>query len=175
MKHHSLIFLALLMLISCFTFASQAKDYGRRLTLKERNQICDELKATREQNATSEPRTTSLGGGVIPDSVIANIYNTTRDISDATAFILVLGHALTCNAVNANSFKVTIAGIQLMSVPNIPVWSCGAIIYFFGFMLTLSVTFYLVDIAFKLGFAVIMLPIGVALWPFPWQRCGRAA
>lgn len=167
MKHHSLIFLALLMLISCFTFASQAKDYGRRLTLKERNQICDELKATREQNATSEPRTTSLGGGVIPDSVIANIYNTTRDISDATAFILVLGHALTCNAVNANSFKVTIAGIQLMSVPNIPVWSCGAIIYFFGFMLTLSVTFYLVDIAFKLGFAVIMLPIGVALWPFP--------
>lgn len=144
-----------------------AKDYGRRLTLSERNQICDELKAIRAENAPSEPRTTSLGGGVIPDAVLANIYNTTRDISDATAFVLVLGHALTCNAVNANSWDVTILGVHLMKIPNIPVWLCGAIIYFCGFMLTLSVTFYLVDIAFKLGFAVIMLPIGVALWPFP--------
>ncbi len=146
---------------------SDAADYGRRLSLSERNQICDELKSSRQQNSQTQQQSTSLGGGIIPDAVLSNIYNTTRQISDSVSLVLVLGHALTCNAVHANKKSITILGVTLLSYPNIPVWICGAIIYFVGFMLTLSVTFYLVDIAFKLGFAVIMLPIGVALWPFP--------
>ena len=34
------------------------------------------------------------------------------------------------------------------------------------FMMTLSVAYYLVDISFKLGFAIIAMPITVGLWPF---------
>lgn len=164
-----LCYLAFIIMFALFSWSHQscmAADYGKRLSLKERNQLCEEIKAAHEQTANLE-KPSSLGGGIIPDSVLSNIYNTTRNISDATAFLLVLGHALTCNAVHANNWTVSVLGVTLMSIPNIPVWLCGAIIYFFGFMLTLSVTFYLVDIAFKLGFAVIMLPIGIALWPFP--------
>lgn len=148
---------------------SEAADYGKRLSASERRQICDEIKSARQQSPQT-PKDESLGGGIIPDTVLSSIYNTTRQISDSVSLVLVLGHALTCNAVHANKQEVTILGVRLFSYPNIPVWLCGAIIYFMGFMLTLSVTFYLVDIAFKLGFAVIMLPIGVALWPFPPTR-----
>lgn len=152
--------------ISVGSSSCLAANYGRRLTISERHQLCEEIKAAHQQTGNLQ-RPSSLGGGIIPDSVLSNIYNTTRNISDATALLMVLGHALTCNAVHANNWTVSILGITLMSVPNIPVWICGAIIYVVGFFLTLSVTFYLVDIAFKLGFAVIMLPIGIALWPFP--------
>lgn len=163
----------LYILVSILTLAmfllpqtADAADYGRRLSRSERQQICNELRAARQQR-TPEQKDTSLGGGIIPDTVLSSIYNTTRQISDSVSLVMVLGHALTCNAVHANKQRVTILGVQLFSYPNLPVWFCGAIIYFIGFMLTLSVTFYLVDIAFKLGFAVIALPIGVALWPFP--------
>lgn len=157
----------ILISIMCMSYQpGMAADYGKRLTLRERNQLCEEIKAAHAQTGVMK-KPSSLGGGIIPDSVLSNIYNTTRNISDATAFLMVLGHALTCNAVHANNWTVSVLGVTLMSIPNIPVWLCGAIIYVVGFMVTLSVTFYLVDIAFKLGFAVIMLPIGIALWPFP--------
>ncbi len=148
--------------------------YGKRLTSSERDAICERLKSMRNAKLAESTKdkgnasnASISGGGIIPDAVLNNIYSTIKQISDATALVMVLGHALTCHAVHAEKQSVTILKVTLFSYPNIPVWMCGAIIYFVGFMLTLSVTFYLVDIAFKLGFAVIMLPIGIALWPFP--------
>lgn len=144
--------------------SNAANDYGRKLSKAERDSICSQIQA----GALASPaRVKSIGGGVIPDSVLLSIFNTTKEISDASSFVLVLGHALTCHAVGPGARSATILGVTLFKMPNISVWLCGAVIYFFGFMLTLSITFYLVDIAFKLGFAIIMLPIGVALWPFP--------
>ena len=141
-----------------------ADDYGRKLSRAERDSICSQIQA----GALASPaRVKSIGGGIIPDSVLLSIFNTTKEISDASSFVLVLGHALTCHAVGPGAKSATILGVTLFKMPNLSVWLCGAVIYFFGFMLTLSITFYLVDIAFKLGFAIIMLPIGVALWPFP--------
>jgi len=142
-------------------------DYGRTLSKSEKESICNQLRSSQQSTEAVEADGIGIGGEILPDSVFLNIFNTTRKISDTSAIVLVLGHALTCNAVHANRGEVGKWGITLMTYPNISVWLCGAIVYFFGFMITLSVTFYLVDIAFKLGFAVIMLPIGIALWPFP--------
>lgn len=155
---------AAIILFACGISASSAEDYGRKLSKAERESICSEIQA----GALASPaRVKSIGGGIIPDSVMLSIFNTTKEISDASSFVLVLGHALTCHAVGPGAKSATILGVTLFRIPNLSVWLCGAVIYFFGFMLTLSITFYLVDIAFKLGFAIIMLPIGVALWPFP--------
>lgn len=157
--------LLIIVVISGYAFsAAHAAEYGRKLSKAERQQLCDEI---RTSTINSPERVKSVGGGIIPDSVLLSIFNTTKNISDASSFVLVLGHALTCHAVGPGSKQAKVLGVTLFRVPNISVWLCGAIIYFFGFMLTLSITFYLVDIAFKLGFAIIMLPIGVALWPFP--------
>ena len=165
-KFFTLILVSFMLVLSAYSGSVNAADYGKKLTLSERTRLCNELKSARQQRSTPK-KDTGVGGGIIPDSALLSIYNTTQKISDAMSIVLVLGHALTCNAIHANKNSVNIAGVTLFSYPNIPVWLCGAIIYFMGFMMTLSITFYLVDISFKLGFAVIMLPIGVALWPFP--------
>lgn len=158
------LLLTVTVFFACGFSVAEASDYGRKLTKAERESICREIQG----GALKAPeRLKSIGGGIIPDSVLLSIFNTTKDISDASSFVLVLGHALTCHAVGPGSKSATVMGVTLFKMPNLSVWLCGAVVYFFGFMLTLSITFYLVDIAFKLGFAIIMLPIGVALWPFP--------
>ena len=45
-------------------------------------------------------------------------------------------------------------------------WLEGVLIWCTGFLLTMAVAYYLVDICFKIGFAVIAMPIVVGLWPF---------
>lgn len=74
---------------------------------------------------------------------------------------LEIGHMLTCYASGAGAWNWVVA-----TIINFWMWLSGAFIWFCGFMMTLSVTYYLVDISFKLGFAIIALPITVGLWPF---------
>ena len=125
---------------------------------------CEQIRQKRIQSSISK---NSLGAGIVPDSVLTSIYNTTKLINDKVALLLTLGQSLTCHAVHAGRESVDILGVELFKYPDISVWICGLIIYLVGYMMTISITFYVVDIAFKLGFAIIMLPIGIALWPFP--------
>lgn len=160
------IFFILILIGAMFMFASPcyAGKYEKHLSKGERESLCNQLKS---QHMASLQGASSLGGGIIPDNVLTSIYNTTKNISDKTALLLTMGHSLTCHAVHAGKNSVEIMGLTLFDYPDISVWLCGAIVYIVGFMMTLSICFYLADIAFKLGFAVIMLPIGIALWPFP--------
>ena len=75
-----------------------------------------------------------------------------------------LGHMVTCHAVHHGAWNVGIL------IPNFWIWLCGAAIWFAGFMMTLSILYYLVDMSFKLGFALIALPIVTGLWPFGITR-----
>lgn len=150
-----------------FIFAqiSEAASYNKQLNKSERDSLCSQLKS--QAASVSTQGASSLGGGIIPDHVLTSIYETTRKINDKTALMLTMGHSLTCHAVHAGKNSVGCCGIELFDYPDFSVWLCGGIIYIVGFMMTMSITFYVVDIAFKLGFAIIMLPIGIALWPFP--------
>lgn len=145
-------------------FATSTDKYTKTLSKAERENLCREIKMSSMKKSEDLK---SPGGGIIPDVVFQNIYSTTFNITNATSLIMVLGHALTCHATRTDKQSIGLGPITLATYPNIPVWLCGAIIYFMGFMITLSITFYLVDIAFKLGFMIIVLPIGIALWPFP--------
>jgi hypothetical protein len=107
---------------------------------------------------------------VIPNSVLQNINLNIEKMYKAVSNVMVIGQALNCHAVYTAKNNVTIAGIHLFSYPSITIWLTGTIIYIMGFMITLSITFYLVDIGFKLGLALIMLPVGIALWPFAWTK-----
>ncbi len=141
---------------------SYAGTYDKKLSKSERESLCTQLK----NQQLADKSGGSLGGGIIPDKVLTSIYETTKKINDKTALMLTMGHSLTCHAVHAGKQSVTILSVELFDYPDFSVWLCGAIIYVVGFMMTMSITFYVVDIAFKLGFAVIMLPIGISLWPF---------
>ena len=53
-----------------------------------------------------------------------------------------------------------------IKIINLWLWLCGALIWFVGFMLTLGIGYYLLDISFKLGFSIMALPVAIGLWPF---------
>lgn len=79
--------LLIIVVISGYAFsAAHAADYGRKLSKAERQQLCDEI---RTSTINSPERVKSVGGGIIPDSVLLSIFNTTKNISDASSFVLV--------------------------------------------------------------------------------------
>lgn len=169
MKKKIFITIVIACIFSCFaavsnSFAGSYKsEYSKQYTKSEKESICRQL----QHNKQSTPKNPDgLGNGVIPDDVLMSIYNTTKSISDSIMLISILGDTLMCHASHAAKNQVTILKIKLFDYPDISIWLCGAVIYFFGFMLVLSITFYVVDISFKLGFAIILMPIGIALWPF---------
>ena len=165
-KRHTHIFYLLLAILLFASSFAQAADYGKTLSPQERQSVCDTLQATQTKKSASNQ---SLDNPIVPNGALLGVYNATRNISQSIAMVSVLGDTLMCHAVHGQdkkSVKIPKTNISLFSYPNVPMWLCGAIIYCFGFMMVLAITFYVVDIAFKLGLAVLLLPIGVALWPF---------
>ena len=67
---------------------------------------------------------------------------------------------------NGGAWKIEAEGFELGHWTNWVMWLQGAIIWCLGFMLTVAVAYYLVDISFKIGFAVLAVPIVMGLWPF---------
>lgn len=163
------IFLALALNFALPVSSAYAGNFLESITsvASEKYATCERLK-----NSPVKPfsEAGTSGGGVIPDEVLTSIFNTTKSISDSVMLISILGDTLMCHASHAAKNQVTICGIKLFDYPDISIWLCGAIIYFFGFMLVISICFYVVDISFKLGFAIILLPVGIALWPFAWTK-----
>ncbi|HCU58810.1 MAG TPA: hypothetical protein DIC64_02390 [Alphaproteobacteria bacterium] len=167
MKKFALIaFFALI--FSCFApvtnvHAAAKNKYSQTYTRSERADKCESL---RKSTQSYSSKNDGFGNGVIDDDVLVGIYDTTKKISDNILFVSILGDSLMCHATHAGEHSVKIMGVNLFAYPDVPIWLAGAIIYFFGFMMVLSICFYVVDISFKLGFAIILMPVGIALWPF---------
>ena len=105
------------------------------------------------------------GSSLLSKDVLNKILALNQGIDRIVSTNLVIGHGLTCHATHAGVWTITI-GVFTLHIVNLWIWLCGAIIWFLGFMMTLSIAYYLVDIAFKIGIAIIIFPITIALWPF---------
>lgn len=135
-------------------------DYGLGL-LQAANQGIIKIATT-----TNFPYT---GTEIISTSVINKIMALTQGIDKTVSTNLVIGHALTCHSFNAGALTYTgpLSDVMVtIIIPDIWIWLCGAAIWFCGFMLTLGVGYYLLDVCFKIGFCIIALPIVIGLWPF---------
>lgn len=97
---------------------------------------------------------------IISADVLNKIMTFTEGISRRVAINMVLGNGLTCFATNAG-FKIV-----WLEIPDIWLWICGAVIWFVGLLLVMFVSYYLLDICFKIGFAILALPVVIGLWPF---------
>ncbi len=118
---------------------------------------------------------------IISKVIMNNIIEATKVITDNTAENMVLGDAIMCCAklqkcgawrIKTPLFQnpaflpiLPIVG-EYIFITNFWMWLQGGLIWATGFLLTLAVAYYLVDISFKVGFAVIAMPIVVGLWPF---------
>lgn len=103
--------------------------------------------------------------GIVSPDVMNKILAFTQVLSAKVANNLIIGHSLTCYAIEKYIGPIPL-GVFMLRLPRIWMWLCGASIWFVGFMMTLSVSYYLMDISFKIGFAIIALPIVIGLWPF---------
>lgn len=105
---------------------------------------------------------------IMPKSVINSLLGATRAITNTTAEIMVLGNAVTCyaNDKNGGAWNIT----DSIKIINVFMWISGAIIWVLGFLLTLAVAYYLLDISFKIGFAVLAIPVVMGLWPFGFTQ-----
>ena len=103
---------------------------------------------------------------IMSKSVMNSIMGATRVITNTTAENLVLGHAITCYSGMDKGGAWHITFGKTFVITNIFMWIQGALIWCAGFLLTLAVAYYLLDVCYKVAFAVIALPIVVGLWPF---------
>lgn len=100
---------------------------------------------------------------IVPKSIMESLLGALRVITNTTAETLVLGKMVMCYADLENGGKIEFWKIKII---NLIKWLQGAAIFVIGLMLTMSVAYYFLDISFKLGFAVLAMPIAVGLWPF---------
>lgn len=101
---------------------------------------------------------------IMPKSVMNSMLAAVKAITDTTAQLQVLGNMATCfsNVKEGGAWHI----IFSVYMTNLWMWIDGAILWVLGFVLTCVMAYYLVDISFKIGFAVMALPVVMGLWPF---------
>lgn len=106
------------------------------------------------------------GVDILSAKTVNRLMALNQSIDKVVSINLVVGHALTCHATHAGMITIfDHAGVTLRFI-DLWVWLCGAIIWAFGFLLTVAVSYYLLDVSFKIGLAIMIMPVAIALWPF---------
>lgn len=104
---------------------------------------------------------------IMPKSTLNSLMGATKAITDTTAQLEVIGNMVTCYSGMEGGGGITVdLKVFKYTFTNPFLWIDGAILWVLGFILTGVVSFYLVDITFKIGFAVLALPLVMGLWPF---------
>jgi len=112
------------------------------------------------ETATSYLMTSAEVGDILPVALLNSIITYVAAVDAVVSTHMQIGHMLTCHATHAGAWRFVFV------ISNFWILICGAAIWFCGFMMTLAVAYYLIDISFKLGFSIIALPIVIGLWPF---------
>lgn len=115
--------------------------------------------------AVTVPTISAPDGGAATEIVSSDVMNRimffAQNLDKNVSTNLVIGHAMTCWSMKGGAWD-----FEYFKMVNLWLWFCGALIWFVGFMLTLGIGYYLLDISFKLGFAIMALPVVIGLWPF---------
>jgi len=102
--------------------------------------------------------------------IFNKIMTIAKKADEATSLSFVVGDALVCHAFHAGaiqfSLKITESISWTFHFPDFWLVLCGALIWFFALLVTIGVNFYLLDVSFKIGFALMALPVCIGLWPF---------
>lgn len=162
LKHlTSFVFIFLLSLMLAFSFAQNAyagkDDQCKQATTYKGAGIEGDCKKVCE---------ISSGHGIVSNGTIVNICIVNQTIDFKVSEFLLMGDALACFATHAGAKRIRLLTITLFKFPHLSILISGCAIWVLGAILTLVIGFYLIDISFKIGFALLALPIGIALWPF---------
>ena len=110
--------------------------------------------------------TSPAASGMFDDDILFGMNKFMREIHKTLSKPLMIGHSLMCYAADV-AYTCVGDGICLFKIYNLNFFISGMIIYIVGILMTMSIGMYFVDISFKLGFAVLFMPVSIGLWPFP--------
>ena len=113
--------------------------------------------------AQAEPSTSNM----FDDTILQKMSIFMVELHKTLSQPLMIGHSLMCYAADVAFICVGKLGICAFEIYHPNFFISGLIIYFVGILMAMSIGMYFVDISFKLGFAVLFMPISIALWPFP--------
>jgi len=102
---------------------------------------------------------------IMEQDVFDKIMTISKKADRAVSLNFVIGESLMCHSVHAGARELDILDIKFY-IPDFWIWICGALIWFFAFMVVMGVNFYLLDLSFKIGFAILAMPVVLGLWPF---------
>lgn len=102
------------------------------------------------------------------------VTNMALMINVASSKMMKFADMLVCNSIHgaASYFTFSVPGIISVSVHiiSIDIFISGCILYILGFFIMMMASYYMFDVAFNLAIALVMLPLGLALWPFGWTK-----
>ncbi|MBP5353166.1 MAG: hypothetical protein J6Y91_05315 [Alphaproteobacteria bacterium] len=129
-------------------------------------------KALNSKNVPAINPTSPSGGGMIDTGILNKMQQLMLIVYQTLAQILMFGHSLVCYA-QTHYLGATYHKLVNLWFTSIGIWIwdfsmliCGCIVYVVGLFLSIAVGMYFVDVSFKIGFAVLMMPVSIALWPF---------
>lgn len=101
-----------------------------------------------------------VAGGELDASLLSNILTTVRCFNNSAVIMPAVGRALICHGW-ANDGSL---------LPDLSMWFSGVVMYLFGLMIWLAITFYLIDCTVQLGMVCALMPLFVACWPFKMTK-----
>ena len=106
---------------------------------------------------------------IMPGTIMNSILGATRAITTTTAGVEVLGDVIMCYAgmKNGGAWHEPLMDKYWL---NVPMWFSGFVVLCLGYLLTMTIGYYLIDISFKIGFAVLAIPLVMGLWPFDMMK-----
>lgn len=98
-----------------------------------------------------------------------------KDVNKGASEMMKIADMLRCNAIHGKASYTTISipktsvGVRVHLVdPHFLFVSL--ILYVLGFFILMVASFYMFDVAFNVSVTLLILPLGLALWPFGWTR-----
>lgn len=105
---------------------------------------------------TSDEDKIQIPSDTFDESVYNSVMSTVRGFGKAASTLPAIGRGLTCNAWDAGK----------LGLPNIGMWLSGVVMYVFGLMIWLAISFYMIDCTVQIGMLSGLVPLLVACWPF---------
>ncbi|MFI3242590.1 MAG: hypothetical protein R3Y43_08505 [Alphaproteobacteria bacterium] len=117
----------------------------------------------------SSKETITKETGIVSAELLNKIILLAKTASNKISTIMVIGDAISCFGFEFPLINVPTLGIGpgWLYIPDFMAILVGIALWCVGLFLSYAVCFYLLDVSFKLGFAVLLLPIAIGLWPFP--------
>ena len=106
------------------------------------------------QMNSSEGNFGEVAGTELDSEILSNILSTVRCFNNSSVIMPSVGRALMCHGWNAEW------------LPDLSMSFSGLVIYIFGLMIWLAITFYLIDCTVQLGMVCALIPLFIACWPF---------